>query len=212
MQKELALGRTKAAVQAEVHRKTGVCEKALDNWWKQRERWAQWVIDRPDEGQAGGLRKKSSTVKISYLKSKSQGCRIAIASKKLGMTDHCLPFVQGAQVWAEQEESVGHSLARQDMFREFSQLLDEGIHQAKTEAEAGTLSPELAKSLAAWVKKAVAIKDRKKRDTQAVYLVRATEFKEKATNRASSRGSAETPERHDSPGDLRTGHRRWAVR
>ena len=195
MQKELALGRTKTAVQAEVHRKTGVCEKALDNWWKQRERWAQWVIDHPDEGQAGGLRKRGSNVKNSHLKSKSQGCRIAIAGKKLGRTDHCLPFVQGTQVWAEQEESMGHSLARQDLFREFSQLLDEGIRQAKAEAEAGTLSPELAKSLAAWVKKAVAIKDRRKRDKQAAYLVRATEFKEKATNRATTLSQDETDRR-----------------
>ena len=57
------------------------------------------------------------------------------------------------------------------------------------------MSPELAKSLQHWIKKAQALKDRRKKDKQARYLVTATEFREYATNRATSLSIEETDRR-----------------
>ena len=99
-------------------------------------------------------------------------------------------------MWAEQEESFGHSLGRADLLRQFMDLLEEGIRQAKAESEAGTLTPQLAKALQHWVQKAQGLKEsRRKKDKQARYLVAATEFMELSTNRATSLSQEETDHR-----------------
>ena len=102
---------------------------------------------------------------------------------RLGRRQFCAPFIRQVEVFASLEEAAGHSLGRQDLFREFSRLLEEALGQAKEAEEAGSVTPELQKDIAAWRTKAVRLQNRKKRDDWAKYLVAQTGFTERRTNR-----------------------------
>ena len=180
---QTAKGRSLKSCYRQVAHDTGAGCSSIRLWWQQRDRWATWVSEHPEEGRFG-RRRQGCWVSLKKIKQTSTGKRISQnPNTRLGRPQPCAPFIRQVEVFASQEEAAGHSLARQDLFREFSRLLEEALVEAKQAEEAGTVTPELQKDIAAWRAKAVSLKNRKKRDDWAKYLVVQTDWTEKKTNR-----------------------------
>ncbi len=117
------------------------------------------------------------------MKAGNKGQRVPGPRGYLGNTDHTREFVLQVQVYAELEQSQGHTLYRADLTRRFSQLLDSAICFAEDAQADGSFNPDCARQLAAWKQKQAALLRKDKRDKQGKYLVMKTGFLERSKQR-----------------------------